>query len=207
MYRLINQYAGAIVASIPSAHVQDYDWLLQNIAAVGTPEYQSKYRTFGAMNAAQLSPDFYTVYFAVLDEAAIHAPSLDSLSGTIHSASTRRNGGKSLQFSFATKLLHMINPHSPIYDSKVAKFYFYVAPPSDRDLEERIACFIAFHTFLVQEYARILDSGLLATAIQTFRQELNTQQFTDEKCIDSLLWAFVTLLEKGALQASQIAYR
>jgi hypothetical protein len=66
---------------------------------------------------------------------------------------------------------------------------------------------VAFHGFLTQEYARVLNGGLLASAIQEFRLRLNPQHFTDEKIVDSLIWAFVALLRKGALPKGQIVYR
>jgi len=52
----------------------------------------------------------------------------------------------------------------------------------------------------------VLNGGLLATAIQEFRLKLNPQHFTDEKIVDSLIWAFVGLLRKGALPKGQIVY-
>jgi len=74
------------------------------------------------------------------------------------------------------------------------------------DLQRRISAFVTFHDFLKQEYARVIQNNLLATAIQEFRLRLNPQLFTDEKIVDSLIWAFVGLLWKGALQKGQIAY-
>jgi hypothetical protein len=48
---------------------------------------------------------------------------------------------------------------------------------------------------------------LLAGSIKEFRLQLTPQHFTDEKIVDSLIWAFVKLLGKGALLKSQIVYR
>ncbi|MBZ5690200.1 MAG: hypothetical protein LAP86_34915 [Acidobacteriia bacterium] len=205
MYDLINQFAQTVVGTIPPEHVTDYEWLLQNVGQASTPDYQRRYRRFWAMNAAQLSPAFYTTYFGTLTAAMSHSPTLNSIAQTLHASSARQNGQKSLQFSFATKLLHMTNPHSPIYDSQVAAFYFFQEPLTD--LQQRINGLVAFHGFLTQEYARVLNGGLLASAIQEFRLRLNPQHFTDEKIVDSLIWAFVALLRKGALSAGQVTYR
>jgi hypothetical protein len=125
----------------------------------------------------------------------------------LHAASARQNGQKSLQFSFATKLLHMTNQHSPIYDSQVTSFYFFQEPSTEVGLQKRINGLVDFHGFLAQEYARVLKGGLLASAIQEFRLRLKPQRFTDEKIVDSLVWAFVALLRKGALPKGQITYR
>jgi len=205
MYSLINQFAQTVVATIEPDHVTDYEWLIRNVGQGTAPDYQKRYRRFWAMNAAQLSPAFYTAYFGALNAALNHPPTLSSVAQTLHDASARQNGQKSLQFSFATKLLHMTNTHSPIYDSQVAAFYFFQEPSID--LQQRINGLVAFHSFLTQEYARVLNGGLLASAIQEFRLRLKPQHFTDEKIVDSLIWAFVALLRKGALPAGQIAYR
>jgi len=53
----------------------------------------------------------------------------------------------------------------------------------------------------------VLQNNLLATAIQEFRVRLNPQHLTDEKIVDSLIWAFVGLVWKGAPQKGQTTYR
>jgi len=75
------------------------------------------------------------------------------------------------------------------------------------NLQGRINGFVAFHDFLVQEYARVLKCGLLAKAIQEYRRQLSPQLVTDEQIVDSLIWAFVELLRKGALPKGQVSYR
>jgi hypothetical protein len=143
--------------------------------------------------------------------ATKQTPTLGALAPNLHAASTNSKGRQSLQFSFTTKLLHMTNQHLPIYDSQVAAFYFFQEPdikdPKDpQDLQRRIATLVTFHDFLRQEYRRVLQNNLLAPAIQEFRVRLSSQHFTDEKIVDSLIWAFVGLVWKGALQKGQIAY-
>src|SRR5262245_50813112 len=139
MYYMINQYAGAILNSIDrKTHVEPYDWLVQNMGSVDTPGYQAKYRAYWVMNAARLSPDFYTVYFGALRQCILQTPTLVELIRTLYNASTNSRDQKSLQFSFATKLLHMTNRHLPIYDSQVAAFYFFEAPATGLSVDERI---------------------------------------------------------------------
>ena len=207
MYDLINQFAQTVVSTISPEHATDYEWLLQNAGQAGLPDYQKRYRRFWAMNAAQLSPAFYSAYFSTLTAALSRPTTISIVAQTLHAASARHNGQKSLQFSFATKLLHMTNQHSPIYDSQVADFYFFQEPKVQTDLQRRIDNLMAFHGFLAEEYSRVIKGGLLASAIQEFRLRLNPQCFTDEKIVDSLIWAFVALLRKGAVPKKQIIYR
>jgi hypothetical protein len=170
------------------------------MAQVGTSDYQRIYRKHWTMNQSQLSPDFYTTYFSVLDGAVKTAPTLEKVIQTLYSASVRRNGQKSIQFSFATKLLHMVDQHLPIYDSQVAEFYFFQVPTGES--EERLAKLTRFYEFLKAEYARVLKDGLLDKSIQEVRHSFPNSKLTDEKIIDSLIWAFINLLHKG-----QITYR
>jgi len=207
MYSLINQFAEMVVGAIPHNHVTDYEWLIQNVAQVGTQDYQKKYRLYWAMNVAQLSPPFYSAYFGALGDALKQTTTLSDVTHVLYNASARRDGRQSLQFSFATKLLHMTNPVLPVFDSQIAGFYFFQETTTGLNLQERINGFVAFHDFLVQEYARVLKSGLLAKPILEYYRKLNPQHVTDEKIVDSLIWAFVGLLRKGALPKGQVAYR
>jgi hypothetical protein len=100
----------------------------------------------------------------------------------------------------------MTNPRLPIYDSMVADFYFYDSPANKQPLAQRIKHLVSFHDFLTSEYARILRLGLLSPAIQMFRQQFNPLHFTDEKIIDSLIWAFVSQLKNGGLPHGRIIY-
>lgn len=218
MYDLINQYAQKVVATIPTDHVTEYEWLIQNVNHATTPGYQNRYRRFWAMNAARLSPAFYVAYFGAMSAAVTqtptlgaHAQTLHALAQTLHAASTNSKGRQSLQFSFATKLLHMTDPHLPIYDSQVAAFYFFQEPEikdskDPQDLQRRISAFVTFNDFLKQEYARVLQNSLLSPAIQEFRVRLNPQHFTEEKIVDSLIWAFVGLLWDGGLRNQQVVF-
>ncbi len=144
---------------------------------------------------------------ATLQAAQANRPLFGNLAQQLYNTPTHGNGRQSLQCSFATKLLHMVNPNAPIYDSLVAAFYFFQEPGRNKPLGQRIAAYVAFHTFLAEEYRRILANGLLAASIQAFRQQFNPQHFTDEKVIDSLLWTYVALLRSGGVTSGTIIYR
>lgn len=206
MYRLINDFARPVVDGIPREFLENYEWLAQNAAKADQPSYQKEYRRFWAMNAAQLSPDFYTTYFRALKVSISQPPQLRDVVHWLYESSARRSGDKSIQFSFATKLVHMASPRLPIYDSRIAKFYFFRVPAEQGRPQDRIDKFLEFYAFLIEEYGRVIERGLLTAAIQEFRHQFNPQHITEEKIIDSLIWAFVTLLNEGALLKKDIAY-
>ena len=134
MYNLINQYASTIVRETPLGYVQDYEWLLDNIGPALSQEYKREFRKFWAMNSARLNHKFYERYFALLSAPTTQAFTLNQIVDILYDESMRGDGSHSVQFSFVTKLLHMQNPHVPIYDSQVAAFYFFRPPPADANL-------------------------------------------------------------------------
>jgi hypothetical protein len=205
MYSIISTFQELIIDGIGPQDVTEYDWLCQHVREADTAAYQQRYKNFWGMNVAQLSSGFYATYFNFLKLSAV--PALKTLCQTLFDSSTRRDGRQTLQFSFATKLLHTLDPRLPIYDSFVARFFLFEPPSSDCPLSERIGRLIAFHDFLIAEYRRLINGGHLETAISTFRQRLNPQQQTDEKIIDWLLWSYVDQINRGALLKGTIVYQ
>lgn len=206
MYNLIDTHIQTILNTIPQNHVTEYDWLIQNLDQCGTPEYQARYRKYWRLNTAQLSANYCNDYFQSLQSARLNPPTAGNLAHQLYATPTHKGGRQSLQFSFATKLLHMVNPNTPIYDSMVGAFYFFQAPGPKIALPQRVAALVMFHNYLGQEYQRICANNLLAVSIQAFRQRFNPHHFTEEKVIDSLIWAFVALLRDGGITNGTISY-
>ena len=202
MYSLIEKSSNLIVQSIGTEFVKEYDWLIdtletKNVAA--DKQYQERYKRFWAMNVARLSPSFIGAYFYYLEENKRGLKlDLAQLCQKLYEIPTNTKGGKSLQFSFVTKLLHMVSPELPIYDSMVRKFYFLPEPNSKIDLKKRLHEYKTVYDFLTREYRRVLNENLLTKAIEVFRFTLKPQSHTDIKIIDSLIWKFVSMARNEA---------
>lgn len=184
-------------------HVPEYDWLYQHREEADTPEFQRRYSRFWRMNTARLGvgSDYCNVYFTALKDGLKEPPALNALTNKLYNQPTRKSGHKALQFVFATKLVHTINPHLPICDSMVVKFYRF-KPPTSGDIADRIDKLIRFYNSLKQEYERVRNEEILNPAIHAFRQRFNPQHFTEEKIIDSLIWA--SYLDQGGLLDAEI---
>ena len=178
-----------------SSHVRGYDSLRDRINECGSPEYQKEYRSFWAMNVARLPKEFYDGYSKLLSQGVRTGVTPGNIAMELLSHPGSAHEQPRLQYSFASKLLHMLDPSQPIYDSKVAAFYFYI-PPNVKSPDQKAINLDEFHSFLTLEYQRILRDGLLHDAIKLFRQVYEPVWFTDEKIIDSLIWAFVDTLNK-----------
>lgn len=207
MYDTINRNAPAVVAFIQAArghHVQTYDWLVANRGQVRNPNYRQMYKRFWMLTHA--GADFLAVYFWLLEQHLQFPRPLIHIVDALHRVNFNARLGRRINFSFATKLFHMGHLNTPIYDSRISTFYSYSRPENHLPLLGRIFRYDAFHLFLQHEYRRVLQNGLLAPSIHAFRQALNPQQFTDEKIIDSLIWAYVSLLDDNGLMRRQVVY-
>ncbi|MGD1069673.1 MAG: hypothetical protein ABSB15_05990 [Bryobacteraceae bacterium] len=193
--------------SLERDFIFDYDWIIKNLQLVETPQYQGRYRKYWAMNAARLSAPWCDAYFGELRSALDCPTSLGDLVDRLYGMPTHGNGRRSLQFSFATKLLHTADRRTPIYDSFVASFYFFQPLDGDRALQDRIDHLLSFQNFLSAEYKRILENGFLASSIQAFRSKFNPQHFTDVKIVDLLIWAWAKVLNQGGLIERRIVFR
>ena len=190
------QVVGRVAAE--RGHVSEYDWLTSHLADCGQVSYQRRYRSYWAMNPARLAASYYEPYFSLLGSPAGLFPG--ELASLLYRIPSHSSGRHTLQFSFATKLAHMHDGRLPIYDSRVADFYAFRPPDSALPLNSRISRLCWFYEFLEREYARVLEQGLLKQSIALFREQLQPQRFTDQKIVDSLLWAFASPLGPAGRQ-------
>lgn len=205
MYHIINIYADSIISSISANHINDYDWLQENKHRINDSEYQRKYKAFWSLNAARLSDSFCEYYFELFEETINNNLNIEEVTEKLYCKHTHKER-KSLQFSFASKLLHMTNSKLPIYDSMISDFYFFRERNGNKSLKERLPDLSNFYLFLNTEYDRILNDGLLELAINKFRGALLPKFFSDQKVIDSLLWAFLSMQKGHGLSDKKMLY-
>jgi hypothetical protein len=206
MYTLINANIHLVLQKLEKKWIKQYEWLVLNLTDCDTPSYQKQYKVFWRLNAARLDEKFCNAYFQELHKAKSNPPDLSTLILALHAIPTHGKTRQSVQCSFASKLLHMVSPSLPIYDSLIAAFYFYEVPNRKLTLQQRVTSLIDFHSFLKAEYQRILANNLLAPSLVAFRDRFKPLHFTDEKIIDSLLWGYVSLLRGGGIVGGQIQY-
>lgn len=205
MYRHINQHIKALLDLLRKEnHVQDYHHLMCAFAqtnAAKDEQFQRDYARFWAFGPG-VNGAWRTHYFNLLEEVRKRReltpeqrPEL--LKEVCHKTSNNHRGGTFLQFAFATKLVHMVDPTSPIFDCRVRAFYLLPHTNNGGTIKPRIDACLEVYKALEKEYARILDKHLLDESIALFRKEFRAEKFTPIKVIDSLIWAFVTWAKRG----------
>ena len=212
MYAVINEHIEALLGVInPAQDVQPYVWLLQvlpNTDVAGDREFQRVYRRYWQLNPARLSDQFYAAYFGHLQQLKGQTnASVEAVARYLLAIPTHGDGRQSLQFSFSTKLVHMLRPDQPVYDNMVASFFFLPLGNANENAAAKLTKLLASYQFLVNEYTRILHHGLLAHAIARFREHFQVgSDYSDRKIIDTLIWKFVGFLRSGAVRDGVVVY-
>jgi len=210
MYRLINDYRDAICLRLADLDIAAYGELMKALQSRGadattSPHFQAAYRRYWRMNVARLGDLYYRRYFELLADCWV-SQSTDIEAIVRDLAETLE--ARTLQFSFATKLAHMVNPRLPVFDSFVAAFYFYTPPASSNSFDQRLGDLLTFYRFLQAEYDRVTRDPAGSRMLAEVRNKLSLDlAVPDERVLDWLIWGLVSLLRERARQRVEIQYR
>jgi hypothetical protein len=214
MYAIINQNIQQVLAGInENAVIDPYVWMIEmlqdeNFRAAENGEFQNIYAQYWKLNGAGLGPDFRAQYFAYLDFLRAHPDqaTINNVAQHLYGIPANAAGQHRLHFSFASKLIHMLNTGLPIYDSTVRVFYF-LPETNNQDYEMRLANLMESYDFLCEEYARIIDHGLMEHSITAFRKRFELEElYTDQKIVEKIIWKFVSFLTGGAIRERAIEW-
>jgi hypothetical protein len=210
MYSALNRHIGPLLASIAKdGGLDQYRYLIDTFRRTDTKrdeQFQRVYRSYWQMGAARLGGGFCSAYFGLLEELkAFERTDVGSVAVRLFNIASNSKGERKLHFSFSTKMVHMLQTDMPVYDSRVAQFYFLSEEGATFD--ERLSNRLESYRFLVKEYRRVLDEGLLAPSITAFRKRFTMiDAFTETKIIDTLIWRFAAMLSDGALKTGLVKY-
>lgn len=153
-----------------------------------TSEFKGAYIKFYVMNSAGLRPEHYNEYFNMLSSGE---EDLTEILKRMHKIPTLKNL-KTIQFSFATKLIHTVDNHQPIFDKHIGEI-LNLKQPVDYKLgtEQRIKNRILLYNKLKQSFMTLLKKDGTQDLINTFRQEFNwkSSEIGNVKILDFILWA------------------
>jgi len=212
MYELINRHFDELLRSVKQKEdIDPYVWMIRELPnrdVAHDEEFQKKYASYWALNGAGLGQTFRAEYFSLMErEKCSGTADVERVTRKLYEIPVNSKDKRALQFSFASKLVHMVNPELPVCDRMVETFYFlprsYVG-----ETEKKLENLLASYGFLIKEYDRIVRERLLADSLQKFRRHFSLPPvYSDHKIIDTLIWKFVPFLEKGAFRSGSVAYR
>ncbi len=205
MYEIINRNMDLILRNVDEElDIRVCLRLLNRIRSVDVTRdsgFQNDYCRYWRLFGAGLGQDFRGAYFELMQRSRRNPLlSIGELIRILYEVPVNSSGKKALQFSFASKLLHTLDPHRPIYDSMIATFYCFRVPNPTKSFESRLQDFLNFYEFLTDEYKKVLATQVLTQPITRFRDQFSvSDDYTDEKIIDTLIWRTMDLQKKRAL--------
>ena len=154
--------------------------------------FQFVFRSFYRLDSAGLGPKIKKKYFRLLGKKC---QDLKIILEKLHEIKTLRNLN-TVQFSFATKLLHTLDPRNPIYDSKVA-LATHIHTGGNTP-ESRIQSCMEKYEELRQIHATLLKNVGIQRVISRFRNKfkVSSQVIPNVKIVDFLLWSLGSLRER-----------
>ena len=160
----------------------------QNEPISDNEEFKETYKTFYVMRTAGLSQQHFDKYFELLDE---QVNNLERILNELYEIKTLKQQN-SLQFSFATKLLHTVNNNLPIYDKQV-KITLGLPDPykySDNSRYKKTRAILAYYENLKMIYRQLLEKASLKKLIEDIRNKFGwtADQISDVKILDFILW-------------------
>lgn len=163
--------------------IRVYEWLEAHKAEPGNPVFQFVFRSYYRIDNAGLTTDWKVRYFEFLSQREGGLRTI--LDGLYYIPTTRKV--KSLQFSFATKLLHTLDSSQPIYDSKVADL-LGLPVKKGKDFAANInTCVDVYEKLREAQQQLLLDEGVKGR-IAALKACYNSW-ISDEKALDFLLWS------------------
>lgn len=158
------------------------------------PLFQFVFRSYYRLDNAGLSNEFKAEYFKIMEEYRhLKNIDIDVIVNRLYKFK-RAKGDNSVQFSFATKLIHTIDHNYPIYDSEVARvfgFSTYYLKDKARKLER----FIKWHNYIKETYHEILSKKTLEHTMQLFDEKYPNNDLSNTMKIDFIFWTTGKLMK------------
>ena len=154
--------------------------------------FQFVFRSYYRLDNAGLSNEIKSRFFQLLAQKQIN---LGTILSELYEIPTLK-GKNTIQFSFATKLLHTIDNNNPIFASEVAVLTKINIKGSDRD--KKIYSCIEIYNSLEKLYAKLKKDDKIRKVISKFRSKfkVDDERISDTKVIDFIMWSLGKLTKE-----------
>ena len=148
--------------------------------------FQFVFRSYYRLDNAGLSEEIKNVYFKLLENKQTK---LESILLALYEIPTLKHKN-TIQFSFATKLLHTIDNNLPIFDSKVGKIFNFKVNGTNK--EKKVTSCTEIYDDLIVYYAELKKEEKIKEVISKFRYKFN---IGDGRVADTKILDFIKLWE------------
>ena len=188
----------AIIENIEPESIVVYEYL-QSECQKGNVNtnyfFQFVFRSFYRLDNAGLTTEFKNEYFNVFeylrkDKAFQLAPiecRIKMVDDRLKEFKNRK-GQLSIQFSFITKMLNILDDSQPIFDSQVANIFNFSETSYSQNRDERITAFTFQLNQICAVYKDILEKNKLQSTIELFKIKFPTANISEIKILDFIFW-------------------
>ena len=147
--------------------------------------FQFAFRSYYRLDNAGLSPIQKKRYFEMLSEKI---EDLSFILSELYELPTLKNR-KSIQFSFATKLLNMLDDNKPIFDSYISNLTKLKVKGSTKS--EKIVSCVKIYESLTNLYLQLKLENEMRTLIAKFRNRFirYNENISDTRALDFIIWS------------------
>ena len=161
--------------------------------------FQFVFRSYYRLDNAGLTDEFKKRYFELL---ADKQTDLEYILSELYKLETLK-GKNSIQFSFATKLLHTLDNNKPIFDAEVARVIHRSVTGIGK--EEKIDSCRSIYNDLIGIYYNLINDEGIKKIIFKFRKkfDVSPKRMSDIKVLDFIIWSFGKLNKKKSVKRSK----
>lgn len=172
----------ARLLDVKEESIRVYEWIEAHKEKPENPVFQFVFRSYYRLDNAGLTPGWKVRYFEFLKK---RERCLKTILEELYDIPTRKKV-KSVQFSFATKLLHTLDTSQPIYDANVAEL-LGLSVKKGKDFDANVNNCVVVYKQLREAQQQLLSDEGIKKQIAALKAGYNTQ-ISDEKALDFLLW-------------------
>jgi hypothetical protein len=177
-----------VLLTLKQRDIGEYCWIKERFEKgdiLKDLEFQHRFGNFYIMNRAGLSDALKKRFFKLLSGKE---SDLECILNELYKIPTLRKT-HSIQFSFATKLLHTVNNNRPIFDRMVSKIIDKQVEGNSK--EEKIKSCVEIEEFLDNLYYDLIKDNRIKRVISMFRKKFSVDEnkISDIKALDFIIWA------------------
>lgn len=193
--RQINENQEKILSNLDFESIAVYSFIQSEYSQGKILEnyvFQFVFRRFYGLDNAGLSEKMKSHFFELLAEKQT---SLETILSNLYEIQ-RKKGDNSMQFSFATKLLHTIDNNKPIFDKEIESLTY--SKPKRADKNTQIQSYIQLYNDLERLNSELLKTEIITNVILKFRLKFRdyNDQISDVKALDFIMWSLGKIKEK-----------
>lgn len=178
----------SIFEKLKPSHFERYAYLIHNLKSTDVSANAAFQKKFNGLYRVRFRPaEWKKVYYAWMEKMKTNPnPSFEETMNHLY-----QQTGK-IEPSFSSKLVAIINPHAPVYDSVVASHLGLNAPKQYLPDHVRIQAFAELYTSLSNQMNRLIeqpDFPQLSRALDAQFPKF-APALTSMRKLDLLLWQF-----------------